>query len=106
MHLRNGLSALLGLLFMFSPWLFHFSHIEGVVVGSLVAGFVQLASSLLAVGKTGWNSWPNWLALIAGVWFIIFPFAFSLDFLLAAMYIAFGIASVLLNYYNMNEDAK
>ncbi|KIL38939.1 membrane protein [Gordoniibacillus kamchatkensis] len=106
MHIRNGLSALIGLLFMLAPWWFDFSHIEGAVIGSLAAGFVQAVSSILAVGKTGWKSWPNWLSLIAGVWFIIFPFAFDLGVILAIMYLAFGIVTVLLNYYNMNGEIE
>ncbi|UUZ86063.1 SPW repeat protein [Paenibacillus sp. P26] len=106
MHYRNGLSALIGLLFMFAPWWFQFGHVEGVVTSSLIAGFIQLAASLLAIGKTGWNSWQNWLALLAGVWFIIFPLAYMLDLLLSVMYIALGITTVLLNYFNMNHEVE
>ncbi|MCZ8512255.1 hypothetical protein O9H85_07405 [Paenibacillus filicis] len=104
MTTRNLLAALIGVLFMSGPWWMHFDRLESAVMSSLIAGFIQLASSLLALGKTGWNAWPNWLSLLCGVWFIMFPMSYMLGTWETVFYLTFGVVTVLLNYFNMNHE--
>ncbi|TVY08925.1 SPW repeat domain-containing protein [Paenibacillus cremeus] len=104
MNTRNVLAALIGLFFVFAPWLLGFTDEAGLVRTSVFLGAVQFITSILAFGKYGWNTWQNWISFISGVAFIIFPFAFTLGWGITVIYIFLGFATVLLNFYNMNAE--
>ncbi|MCS7462194.1 hypothetical protein N0M98_18810 [Paenibacillus doosanensis] len=105
MAVKNLLAALIGLLFVFAPHWIQFAH-ESAVVTSVVFGSIQFIASLFAfyLKKPGWNSWFNWLSMLSGIWFVIFPFAYLSGLAEYIIYIALGITTVMLNYYTMNED--
>ncbi|WP_159886376.1 SPW repeat domain-containing protein [Paenibacillus puerhi] len=103
MAFYNGLAALIGILFVAGPWWAGFADNEHAVWTGAVLGFLQLFSSLSARGQTGWSSAPHWVSLLCGVSFLIFPFAFLLNWIAALLYIALGYATVLLNYAALNR---
>ncbi|WP_028547986.1 SPW repeat domain-containing protein [Paenibacillus sp. UNC451MF] len=105
MAVKNLLAALIGLLFVFGPHWIHFTH-ESAVITSVVFGSIQFIASILAfvLKKSGWNSWLNWISMLAGIWFVIFPFAYLSGLGEYVIYVVLGITSVMLNYYTMNED--
>ncbi|WP_010492092.1 SPW repeat domain-containing protein [Paenibacillus elgii] len=102
---RNLLAALIGLWFIGAPWILGFSDHSGALRSSMAAGFIELAFSLLALGKTGWGSWQHWIAFLTGVWFMMLPFVFSFGLGMTLFILVLGVATVLLNFYNMNEES-
>lgn len=102
MKITNSLAALIGLFFVISPWVFAFSDQTGALWYSIIVGIVQIAASLLAIGKSGWGAWQSWLSLVAGVLFIILPLAYSLGSGATWTFIVLGIVTVLINVYSMN----
>lgn len=104
MTIRNCLSALIGLWFIAAPWIFHFTDHQNALLSSTICGAVQLLASLLAIGKKGWNAWQNWVALLMGVWFIMFPITFGFKLMETVVLVVLAITTVLLNYYNMNAE--
>ncbi|OXM84422.1 SPW repeat protein [Paenibacillus rigui] len=105
MTVRNSLSALIGLWFIMAPWLFHYSDHHNAFLSSVICGAVQLVASLLAIGKKGWYTWQNWVALLMGVWFIMFPIAYGFKLLETTVLVFLAVTTVLLNYFNMNAEA-
>jgi hypothetical protein len=75
----NSLAALIGVWFIIAPWVVNFSDDKGALWTSVIIGAIQLISSLLGFSGSGWTTWQNWVSLLAGVWFIIFPFVYSLN---------------------------
>jgi hypothetical protein len=74
----NSLAALIGVWFIIAPWVVNFSDDSGALWTSVIIGAVQVISSLLGFSGSGWTAWQNWISLLAGVWFIIFPFVYTL----------------------------
>ncbi|SCW38844.1 SPW repeat-containing protein [Paenibacillus tianmuensis] len=103
--IRNLLAALIGLWFVGAPWIFGFSGHSGAQWSMMAAGFIEFAFSLLALDKTGWDSWQHWIAFLAGVWFMMLPFIFSFGLGMTLFILALGIVTVLLNFYNMNAES-
>lgn len=101
---RNLLAALIGLWFIGAPWILGYSGHSGALWSSMAAGFAELAFSLLALGKTGWGSWQHWIAFLAGVWFMMLPFVFSFGLGMTLFMLVLGVVTILLNFYNMNEE--
>lgn len=110
MKWRNGLAALIGIWFIISPWVFHYSDHTGAVWTSVVLGAIQLIASAWAMFKedtSGWKVWQTWGSLIMGVWFIIQPFAFSLGTSEVWISVILGAVTIILNLWTMavNEDS-
>jgi hypothetical protein len=103
MKTRNSLAAIIGLWFAVSPWILGFSYLPGVFWTCLVFGFVQLASSILALKQSKWNVLQNWLSLVTGIWFAIFPLNFSFSFSDTWTISIFGILTVIINLWNMDS---
>ncbi|WP_372814324.1 hypothetical protein [Paenibacillus sp.] len=104
MAFRNGFTAMIGVLWLTAPWWASFTDTSGAVLAGVLFGLLQAVSSLLAHGRTGWSSWPNWISLLCGVWFILYPFLYHFDWMLTLLYVVLGYLTVLLNYTNMNTD--
>ncbi|UUZ81119.1 SPW repeat protein [Paenibacillus sp. P26] len=100
MRTRNTLSALIGLWFLIAPWVLGFDS-PGALWTSVVFGAVQIISSLWATDKSGWGVWQNWVSLVAGVWFILLPFAYSLSSGETWSSVILGLITVLLNLQNL-----
>jgi hypothetical protein len=75
----NSLAALIGVWFIIAPWVVNFSDDTGALWTSVIIGAVQVISSLLGFVGSGWNALQNWISLLTGVWFIIFPFIYTVD---------------------------
>jgi hypothetical protein len=75
----NSLAALIGVWFIIAPWVVNFSDDKGALWTSVIIGAVQVISSLLGFVGSGWTAWQNWISLLAGVWFIIFPFIYTVN---------------------------
>jgi hypothetical protein len=71
----SGLNLLAGLWLVFSPLWFHYDN-SGNVWQQVVLGVVV---GLLAIGRmaTPRVTWPSWVNLIIGIYFIIAPWTFS-----------------------------
>lgn len=104
MALRNGLAAMIGIVWLAAPWWANYMDMTGAVLTGTLFGLLQVISSLLAFGRSGWSSWPNWISLLCGVWFILFPFMYHFAWMPVLLYVGFGYATVLLNYMNMNAE--
>jgi sulfite exporter TauE/SafE len=74
----NSLAALIGVWFIIAPWVVNFSDDKSALWTSVIIGALQLITSLLGFSGSGWSSWQNWISLLSGVWFIIFPFVYTL----------------------------
>jgi hypothetical protein len=103
MPIRNSIAAVLGLWFICTPWVLGFSHLPAVVWTSTIIGFVQLASALLALKKSGLNILHNWLMLLTGIWFAIFSMTFSMSFSGTWTIGIFGIVTVIFVLWNMDR---
>lgn len=104
MKWRNGLTALIGIWFIISPWVFNYSDHTGALWASIILGAIQLIASAWAMFKnnaSGWKVWQTWVSLIMGVWFIIQPFAFSLGKGETWTSVILGIITVVLNLWSM-----
>ncbi len=104
MKWRNGLAALIGVWFILSPWVFHYSTHTGAVWTSVVLGAIQLISSAWATFKedsSGWAVWQTWFSLIMGAWFIVQPFAFSLGIGEMWTSVILGAITIVLNLWTM-----
>jgi hypothetical protein len=99
--IRNSLNALIGLWFIIAPWVVGFSDNSGAVWTSVIIGAIQLIASLLAFEKSGWYVWQNWTSLLAGVWFIIFPFAYTLGTGEIWASVVLGAVTVIFNLMNL-----
>ncbi|GIO61218.1 SPW repeat protein [Paenibacillus cellulositrophicus] len=97
----NTIVALIGIWFIIAPWIFGFSDDNGALWTSVIIGAVQLIASLWAFSSSGWGSWQNWISLLAGVWFIVFPFVYSVDTSALWTSIILGAVTVLLNLITM-----
>ncbi|WP_259394366.1 SPW repeat protein [Priestia aryabhattai] len=69
---------MIGIWFIIAPWVIGFSDQSGALWSSIIFGIIQVIVSLWGYDKPGWNSWQNWISTITGVWFVIFPFIYSL----------------------------
>jgi hypothetical protein len=97
----NSLAALIGVWFIVAPWVVNFSDDKGALWTSVIIGAVQVISSLLGFTGSGWTAWQNWISLLAGAWFIIFPFIYSLDTGETWASVVLGAVTVLLNLWSL-----
>jgi hypothetical protein len=96
----NSLAALIGVWFIVAPWVVDFSDDKNALWTSVIIGAVQVISSLIGFAGSGWTAWQNWISLLAGVWFIIFPFIYdSLDTGETWTSVILGAVTVLLNLW-------
>jgi hypothetical protein len=105
---KNWVNAVIGLWFIVAPWALGFSDKTAAVWTSVIFGLVQLIASAWAATEknhTGWKSWQNWVSLIMGVWFIIQPFALSLNSGEKWSSVILGLITVLLNLWSMSDAA-
>ncbi len=99
---KNWVNAVIGLWFIVAPWALGFSDKTAAVWTSVIFGLVQLIASAWAATEknhTGWKSWQNWVSLIMGVWFVIQPFALSLNSGEKWSSVILGLITVLLNLW-------
>jgi hypothetical protein len=76
----NWIVALIGVWFIIAPWAMSFSSDSTAVWTSVIVGAIQVIVALWAAAiedAVGWGVWQLWIALLAGVWFIIQPFVMS-----------------------------
>lgn len=93
----NSLAALIGVWFIIAPWAFDFSDDKTALWTSVIIGAVQVIASLIGYVGSGWAAWQNWISLLAGVWFIIFPYIYSLETGETWTSVVLGAVTVLLN---------
>lgn len=104
MKWRNGLAAIIGIWFIISPWIFDYSDQEGALWTSIIVGAVLLIVSGWAVclkDSSGWAVWQTWISLLAGVWFVIHPFVFSLESEALWTTVVLGAVTIILNLWTM-----
>ncbi|UJF34606.1 SPW repeat domain-containing protein [Paenibacillus hexagrammi] len=104
MMMKNLVSALLGLWFIATPWVFGFTDLEQAKLVCIVLGGIQFVFSLLAIGKSGPKTWQNWIAFFAGIWFIIFPNIYHMALLAFFLFVVTGFVTMLINYSNLYDD--
>ncbi|MEI7027062.1 SPW repeat domain-containing protein [Paenibacillus sp. y28] len=101
MTVKNVCSALIGVWLAFTPWLFDFTDHRSALLTCVLMGAIQCVCSLLAIGRSGRTSWPNWLALLMGVSFLIFPHVFDIAVSLFFLHIIFGFITIVLNFCSL-----
>ncbi|KJL03625.1 MULTISPECIES: SPW repeat domain-containing protein [Priestia] len=106
MKARGIANAIIGIWFVMAPWMLGFSYDAGATSASIVFGILQVITSLLGANKPGWNSWQNWISLISGLWFVLFPFIYSLTDGVLWSSIILGLMTVLFSLWSLNSKAK
>ncbi|MGZ0875444.1 SPW repeat domain-containing protein [Priestia megaterium] len=89
-----------------APWMLGFSYDAGATSASIVFGILQVITSLLGANKPGWNSWQNWISLISGLWFVLFPFIYSLTGEVLWSSIILGLMTGLFSLSSLNSKLK
>jgi hypothetical protein len=95
----NSLAALIGVWFIIAPWAFDFSADKTALWTSVIIGAVQVIASLIGFAGSGWTAWQNWISVLAGVWFIIFPYIYELETGETWTSVILGAVTVLLNLW-------
>lgn len=106
MYLKNCLSALMGLWFLLSPWVFGFGDVTNALFSCAFIGSLQFVSSMLALGKTGKHMWQNWLCVATGALAIVLPNVFQLGMLAFLSFVMLGFMTILVNYANLYPDSQ
>ncbi|MGB3890452.1 hypothetical protein ABEX88_21460 [Priestia megaterium] len=83
-----------------------FLYDAGATSASIVFGTLQVITSFLRTTKPGWNSWQNWISLISGLWFVLFPFIYSLKDGVIWSSIILGLMTVLFSLWSLNSKSK
>ncbi|NRF95899.1 SPW repeat protein [Paenibacillus frigoriresistens] len=73
--LDNTINAFIGIFFIIAPWVFVDSDNSIILWISVIGGAIMLLSSLLSFKESAWN----FVSALAGVWFIAFPFIYTMD---------------------------
>jgi len=103
---RGIINAIIGIWFVIAPWMLGFSYDAGATSASIVFGILQVITSLLRANKPGWNSWQNWISLISGLWFVLFPFIYSLTGEVLWSSIILGLVTGLFSLWSLNSKLK
>jgi hypothetical protein len=103
---RGIINAIIGIWFVIAPWMLGFSYDAGATSASIVFGILQVITSLLGANKSGWNSWQNWISLISGLWFVLFPFIYSLTDEVLWSSIILGLMTGLFSLWSLNSKLK
>jgi hypothetical protein len=98
----NSLAALIGVWFFIAPWVVNFSDNKDALWTSVIIGAIQLISSLLGFSGSGWTTWQNWISLLAGVWFIIFPFVYTLKTEEIWASVVLGAVTVIISLWSLS----
>ena len=106
MKARSILIALIGVWFIIAPWVFGFSDQTGALWLSVVFGIIQIIAAWWGHDKAGWNSCQNWVSVITGVWFVIFPFIYSLTNGEVWSSVILGLVTVLFSLWNMGSNSN
>ncbi|MCM3774146.1 SPW repeat protein [Priestia aryabhattai] len=106
METRSILIALIGAWFILAPWVVGFSDQSGALWSSIIFGIIQIIVSLWVCNKPGWTSWQNWVSVLTGVWFVIFPFIYSLTNEEIWSSIILGIITIILSLLNLGSNSK
>ncbi|WP_423228503.1 SPW repeat domain-containing protein [Priestia megaterium] len=85
-----------------------FGDQSGALSLSTFFGLIQIIVSLWGSDKPGWSSWQNWVSVITGVWFVVFPFIYSLANGEVWSSVTLGLITIILSLWNLgtNSDSK
>lgn len=93
----NTIAALIGIWFIIAPWVLKiFDNSEIYVWISVIVGVVLLLSSLLSFKAAAWSM----LSTLAGIWFIAFPFIYTMGSAEKWSSVVLGAVAVFLNLTN------
>ncbi|AUO14691.1 SPW repeat protein [Priestia megaterium] len=106
MKTRGILNALIGAWFIIAPWVIDFSNQSGALWSSIIFGIIQLIVSLWGYDKPGWRSWLNWISVITGVWFVIFPVIYSLTNGELWSTLILGLFTIISSLWNLGSNSK
>lgn len=106
MYLKNSLSALMGLWFLMSPWVFGFGDVTNALFSCTLLGGLQFVSSMLALGKSGKHMWQNWLCVATGALFIVLPNVCHLGLMAFFSFVVLGFMTILVNYANLYPESQ
>ena len=99
------INAVIGIWFVIAPWMLGFSYDAGATSASIVFGSLQVIMSFWGVTKPGWNSWQNWISAITGVWFILFPFIYSLTNGEVWSSVVLGLITIIFSLWNLGSNS-
>jgi len=103
---RGIINAVIGIWLVIAPWMLGFLYDAGATSASIVFGTLQVIMSFWETTKSGWNSWQNWISLITGLWFVLFPFVYSLTDGVLWSSIILGLMTVLFSLWSLNSKSK
>ncbi|MCL6444237.1 MAG: SPW repeat protein [Alicyclobacillus sp.] len=104
MKARNWVAGVIGIWFIVAPWALSFADHTAALWWSIIPGAIQaIVSGWIAMrdGTTGWRTWQNWVALAAGVWFVLLPYVFNLGQAEIWTSVILGAVTILLNLWAM-----
>nr|WP_308201770.1 SPW repeat protein [Priestia megaterium] len=96
----------MGVWFILAPLAVGFSNQLDAVWSSIIFGGIQVIVSLWGYDKPGWNSWKNWVSVITGVWFVIFPFLYSLTNGEIWSSVTLGIVTIIFSLLNLGSNSN
>ncbi|MFF2445098.1 SPW repeat protein [Priestia megaterium] len=106
MKTRGILNALIGAWFIIAPWVIDFSNQSGAFWSSIIFGIIQLVASLWGYDKPGWKSWLNWISVLTGIWFVIFPFIYSLTNGKVWSIVILGLITIIFSLWNLGSNSE
>lgn len=108
MKALNWLVGLIGVWFIVAPFALKFSGDKGALWASIIVGAIQVIVAVWAAVSDqvkGWGVWQSWIAALAGVWFVIQPYALSQASSVKWSSVILGIITIILCLWAMQASA-
>jgi hypothetical protein len=103
---QDSLNFLLGVVLLFSPWLFGFGAEQAAALNAHVVGAIIAVMALLAL--FAFKTWEEWVSGVLGAWLVISPWVlgFSTAALPTLTHVLLGIAAIVLAIWSTSEHGS
>ena len=102
---QDSLNFLLGVLLLFSPWLFGFGAEQAAALNAHVVGAIIAVMALLAL--FAFKTWEEWVSGVLGAWLVISPWVLGIISRAATTnFVVIGVLVIALAVYEMRSVAR
>lgn len=100
---RDGISVLLGLWLLFSPWILQFTGTPPAMWNSVILGVIIAVASGAALFQ--FHEWEEWIDTVMGVWLVVSPWLLGYSTMTAAAWnhVAVGLITVILSVWSIRH---
>jgi hypothetical protein len=100
---QDSLNFLLGVLLLFSPWLFGFGTEQAAALNAHVVGAIIAVMALLAL--FAFKTWEEWVSGVLGAWLVISPWVLGFHATPIPMvtHVLIGIAAIVLAIWSTSD---